>query len=432
MRKDLRRKRLKKKYIPLLLLLPILAVILLLTFNFLNPEDSEPDISRPVVEEPEPIEEEQVEEQSIEEEAEEVTEQPQEDTEEDEQTDYESVTEVSVTVQTDPVKEEPKKEPGLLLTEATGTVFTIYSDTAQGSGFLYNSKGDIITNAHVVKGSYDVIVKNNTGQTLHGYVAGVSLKSDLALIRVPDLAGKQPMRVASTMAPINTEVTAIGSPNDKANTASTGKITDINVRIEDEYVYENLYEMTASIAPGSSGGPLFRNDTGEVIGINSIVGVGTDSTYGYAIPIHLVSGILAQFSKDADSIEEEGYEPPNNREDAYFSEELVTAFTSDFSELFYMYLSDETKNYYVYSFPENSPFLSVVENMRIELLAEASDFEYQANQIQAIEIMEDRAKVAMTLVYTGMVGEEQVVLERPVNLTIQIDEFGDYKITEIQ
>ncbi|WP_392454651.1 S1C family serine protease [Chryseomicrobium aureum] len=431
MRKERRRKRLKRKYIPLLLLIPLLIITVVLASNWFKPEVVDQEITRPVVEEPEPIEEEPIEE--IEPQEEIVTEEPKEEVaEEPKEPDYESVTEVSVRIPTTPVKEEPKKEPGLLLTEATGTVFTVYSDTSQGSGFLYNAKGDIITNAHVVRGSYDITVKNNTGQTFHGYVAGVSLTSDLALIRVPDLAGKQPMQFASTMAPVNTEVTAVGSPNDKANTATSGKITATNVRIEEEYVYENLYEMTASIAPGSSGGPLFRNDTGEVIGINSIVGVGTE-TYGYAIPIHLVSGILTQFSKDADSIEQEGYEPPQDREDAYLSDELLTAFASDFSELFYMYLLDETKNYYIYSLTENSPLIPVVEAMRQELLAEASEFSYQANRIDAIEIVtEQQAFVSTTLVYSGMKDGEQVVLERPINLKIEIDEFGDYKITDIQ
>ena len=63
----------------------------------------------------------------------------------------------------------------------------------QGSGFLFNKKGDIITNAHVAKDASYVFVTNEHGQEFEGQVIGISKKTDVALIRVPDLAGKDPL-----------------------------------------------------------------------------------------------------------------------------------------------------------------------------------------------------------------------------------------------
>ena len=433
--KHRKRRRLKQSVVPWLMLPLVVFMIGWLAFDSLWPEPEEVEIVAPVTEqiekaveeEPEPVEEQEpveTDEQQPIEIGSEATDDP------------EYVSETYVEVVTKPVTpetKEPQKDESLLLVDASGTVFTVYTDSQQGSGFLYTSKGDIVTNAHVVEGSYYVTVANSNGQKFQGFVAGISLTTDIALIRVPDLKGKQPLAIASAMAPIDTPVTAIGSPRNKANTSTTGVITATGVRIEDQYVYDNLYEMTAPIDNGSSGGPLFRNDTGEIIGINSIVALDGDKR-GYAMPIHLYSGILSQFSSEADTIEAEENEAPGNIEDAYFSEEMLTYFALDFSELVHLNIVDEANGYYSYHRMEGATSVDeAVKAYRTQVIEQIENPIFEPATIHAIEILDDKAFITMDLVTIGDDAEgQQVRVVKPVQLEVIIDSFGDYKVNTIQ
>ncbi len=162
-----------------------------------------------------------------------------------------------------------------------------------GSGFLYNEKGDVITNAHVVAGEQAVTVKTEGGKELSGYVIGISTKTDVAVVRVQDLQGMKPLAIANRKAEIGDEVIAMGSPHGLQNTVTLGNISGLDRSFDLEpYHYTNLYQISAPIAPGNSGGPLLDRKTGEVLGINSLITQG-EGSIGYSIPIQDVL-ILAE------------------------------------------------------------------------------------------------------------------------------------------
>ncbi|XKH50435.1 S1C family serine protease [Chryseomicrobium palamuruense] len=424
------RKKRKRKNWAALVLLPIMLLIVGLIFipPLLN---DEPEIERPVAEEVTlPVDEEEDVEEPVAVEEPEEQESPTVEYTPPKSTEPTSTTEVTVVIGQKPVEAEPEKDKNLLVADATGTVFTIYSDSAQGSGFLYNEKGDIVTNAHVVRGSYKVNVKNNTGATFTGYVIGVSDTTDVALIRVPDLKGKAPMKFSGSLAGVDTAVTAIGSPGDQANTSTTGVIQNTNVSVQGDYTYTNLYEITAKIAQGSSGGPLLRNDTGEIIGINTLVSV-TNPQVGYAIPIHLVGGILSQFVTQADKSSEAELEEPSRKDQAYFSEELVTNFIVDFNEIVFMYLENENAPYFQHYFLDAEVGKAQLATYRAEVLTAQPTPVFQPVEILDMTITDDLVTMNVAFNVAGPTaeeGEEPVVHQRVFAVEIIIDDYGDYKI----
>jgi serine protease Do len=183
------------------------------------------------------------------------------------------------------MEEEVKKDITAVIAESQTSVFTIYTDRTQGSGFLMNQNGDIVTNAHVVEGYARVTVTDSNSLNFEGQVIGYSNDTDIAVIRVPDLSGRQSIELeTSEYTMIGEEVIALGSPQGLENTATLGYITGVNRSFTiGQRSYENLYQMSAPISPGSSGGPLLSKETGKVIAINSAKMLGEDAI-GFSIP----------------------------------------------------------------------------------------------------------------------------------------------------
>ncbi|MFD1849217.1 S1C family serine protease [Oceanobacillus bengalensis] len=172
-------------------------------------------------------------------------------------------------------------------------------NTITGSGFLFNEKGDIITNAHVIKDAEVIYVRTANARTYPAAVVGISEDIDIAVIRVPQLANENTLSVeTATSAEIGDEVIALGSPHGFQNTVTLGIIsgTSRNFTV-DGYDYSNVYQISAQITHGNSGGPLINRETGEIIGINS---VGTaDGTIGFSIPIIEVIDQINLWSNEA-------------------------------------------------------------------------------------------------------------------------------------
>ncbi|WP_042145148.1 S1C family serine protease [Paucisalibacillus sp. EB02] len=168
-----------------------------------------------------------------------------------------------------------------------------------GSGFLYNEKGDIITNAHVIQDADTIYVRTANARVYPAAVIGIGDNTDIAVLRVPQLAGETGLAIDSdTLAEIGDEVIALGSPHGFQNTVTLGIIsgTERNFTV-DGYDYNNAYQISALITHGNSGGPLINRTTGEVIGINS---VGTeDGTIGFSIPIIDVITEIENWSNEA-------------------------------------------------------------------------------------------------------------------------------------
>lgn len=158
-------------------------------------------------------------------------------------------------------------------------------DGSLGSGFLYNDRGDILTNAHVVAGYKDVTITTSDSVKMDGKVIGIGEETDVAVVRVPDLEKVEPLKLKlKAEAEIGDQVLALGSPLGLQNTVTTGIVSGVDRTFDiDPYYYEGLYQISAPIAPGNSGGPLVDQSTGEVLGINSAV---TDEGgIGFSIPV---------------------------------------------------------------------------------------------------------------------------------------------------
>lgn len=170
-------------------------------------------------------------------------------------------------------------------------------DGQVGSGFLYNDKGDIITNAHIVAGATTVLVRMPDTQTYYGTVIGVGEVIDVAVVRVKELKNLEPMKLSFEYeAEVGDPVIAMGSPRGYQNTVTTGIISAINRDFAlPPYQFEKAYQISAPIAPGSSGGPLLSATTGKVIGINSAEYQG--EVIGFSIPINHIWSLVTAWSE---------------------------------------------------------------------------------------------------------------------------------------
>ncbi|HLR80165.1 MAG TPA: trypsin-like peptidase domain-containing protein [Bacillota bacterium] len=187
-------------------------------------------------------------------------------------------------------------------------------NTITGSGFLYNEKGDIITNAHVVSNAEVINVRTANGHIYPAAIVGKGEDTDIAVIRVQQLANQNTLTIEPEMkAEIGDEVIALGSPHGFQNTVTLGIIsgTERNFSV-DGFNYENVYQISAQITEGNSGGPLINRETGNVIGINS---VGTnDGTIGFSIPANEIYKQVTTWSSEAqnDQLEYKNTDDLNN------------------------------------------------------------------------------------------------------------------------
>ncbi|MFA1818739.1 S1C family serine protease [Virgibacillus oceani] len=195
------------------------------------------------------------------------------------------------------------EEPDLktIIHEAEKNVIQIEGQTENstitGSGFLFNNKGDIITNAHVINRTDAIYVRTADAQIYPAAVVGISEDVDIALLRVPQLANQRLNISDEAFTEIGDEVIALGSPHGFQNTVTLGIISGMERQFTiDGYDYSNVYQISAQITQGNSGGPLIDRKTGKVIGINS---AGTeDGLIGFSIPIHDVYEQLEQWSNE--------------------------------------------------------------------------------------------------------------------------------------
>ena len=171
----------------------------------------------------------------------------------------------------------------------------------QGSGFILDKSGHILTNFHVIDGANRGIeVQLSNKRRYSAKVVGTDRAHDLALLQIsaPDL---QPVTLAdSTDLAVGQKVYAIGNPFGLAGTMTRGIISAIRpIRNSDNAPIEDAIQTDAAINPGNSGGPLL-NSRGEVIGINTMIATnGTDqsSGIGFAIPINTAKAVLADLTR---------------------------------------------------------------------------------------------------------------------------------------
>ncbi|WP_368488578.1 S1C family serine protease [Clostridium sp. BJN0013] len=210
-----------------------------------------------------------------------------------------------------------------------------------GSGFLYNTKGDIITNAHVVEGASSITVKMSDTTTYKGILIGKSNVTDVALVRVDKLKGKTPMKISKTgNVDIGDEIIALGSPLGLQNTATIGIISGLNRDFNIEnYEYKGAYQISAPISSGNSGGPLLNKATGEVIGINSAKS-GNESI-GFSIPITQVLPLVNTWANNPIT-----YTTSSDNTDDSYTDEHLNLSTEDAAYLIsYFYNNINSQDY---------------------------------------------------------------------------------------
>ena len=140
---------------------------------------------------------------------------------------------------------------------------------AEGTGFVYDAKGDIVTNEHVVDGSSTVRVKLSDGSTYKATVVGTDISSDLAVLHIDAPASKlTPLALGDSSAlAVGDGVVAIGNPFGLDGTVTSGIVSAIDREISapDGTPIEGAIQTDAAINHGNSGGPLF-NLAGKVVG----------------------------------------------------------------------------------------------------------------------------------------------------------------------
>jgi putative serine protease PepD len=173
---------------------------------------------------------------------------------------------------------------------------------AEGAGVVYNTKGDILTDEHVVAGATSVKVNFQDGKSAPAKVLGTDPSTDVAVIHVDVPTSElHPIPLAnSSDAQVGDPVVAIGSPFSLPETTTAGIVsqTGRSIMAPNNYTIPNAIQTDAAINPGNSGGPLL-DATGHVLGLNDQIetnnttasGEGSSSGVGFAIPSDTVSRI---------------------------------------------------------------------------------------------------------------------------------------------
>ncbi|MFJ3046112.1 DegQ family serine endoprotease [Herbaspirillum chlorophenolicum] len=166
-----------------------------------------------------------------------------------------------------------------------------------GSGFIISPDGVILTNAHVVEGAQEVVVKLTDRREFKAKVLGVDKQSDIAVIRI-DAKNLPTVQIGDpSIVKVGEPVLAIGSPYGFDNTATAGIISAKSRSLPDDN-YVPFLQTDVAVNPGNSGGPLF-NLRGEVIGINSQIYSQTGGFQGlsFAIPIDVAMKVEQQLAQ---------------------------------------------------------------------------------------------------------------------------------------
>jgi len=168
----------------------------------------------------------------------------------------------------------------------------------QGTGFIIDKRGYILTNNHVVENAQKIIVTLASGKKLSAALVGRDSTSDLAVIKISDETINDVAELGDSNAlQVGQKALAIGNPFGLGHTLTTGIISALNRSItnENNTRIDDVIQTDAPINPGNSGGPLL-NSSGEVIGINTSIFT-TSGGYqgiGFAIPINRAKEIAAQ------------------------------------------------------------------------------------------------------------------------------------------
>ena len=170
---------------------------------------------------------------------------------------------------------------------------------AEGSGWVYDSDGHIVTNEHVVDGATSISVQFWNGKTYSAHLVGSDKTTDLAVIKV-DAPSSQlfPLTVGSSSdLQVGDGVVAIGSPFGLEETVTSGIVSALHRSIssQSQFTISNAIQTDAAINHGNSGGPLLDSQ-GRVVGVNSQIKSesGDNAGVGFSIPSATVNQVAPQ------------------------------------------------------------------------------------------------------------------------------------------
>ena len=172
-------------------------------------------------------------------------------------------------------------------------------ERAQGSGFVYDTEGHIVTNEHVVDGAQTVSVRFWNGNSYPATVVGSDSSTDLSVIKVDaplSILTALPLGDSSKLL-VGDGVVAIGSPFGLEETVTSGIVSALHRQMQapNNFTINDSIQTDAAINHGNSGGPLL-NSRGQVVGVNSQIrsDSGGSDGVGFAIPSNTVRSIASQ------------------------------------------------------------------------------------------------------------------------------------------
>jgi len=199
-----------------------------------------------------------------------------------------------------------QSQAGAIYAAASPAVVSIRTDVGEGTGFLIDGRGTLVTNDHVVGNSTHVLVRfGQNGDAIDGDVLGADPSSDLAVVSIDPAQvpkGTKPLRFADSRAvQVGELVVAIGNPFGLDRTATEGIVSGLGRSIQSPngFAIDDVIQTDAPINPGNSGGPLL-DDGANVIGVNSQIataGVAGNIGIGFAIPSNTVRQVVPQLEK---------------------------------------------------------------------------------------------------------------------------------------
>ena len=170
-----------------------------------------------------------------------------------------------------------------------------------GSGVIIDTKGDIVTNNHVVSGEQTIEVVLSNGSTEQAQLIGTVAADDLAVVRIQPFAHMTVAQIGdSSRLVVGQDVLAVGNPLGITETATKGIVSALNRSVTESTgtTVSNAIQTDAAVNPGNSGGALV-NLQGQLIGIPTVTAVNTESNtaangVSFAIPSNLVVTVLHQ------------------------------------------------------------------------------------------------------------------------------------------
>ncbi len=179
------------------------------------------------------------------------------------------------------------------------------TSTGLGSGFVFDKKGHIITNAHVVKDAKKVVITFLDGRSYNAEIIGVDTFTDIAVIKVNaglSLLHPLPLGDSSNLR-VGEPIAAIGNPFGLSGSMTSGIVSQLGRLLPSGagYSIPDVIQTDAAINPGNSGGPLL-NMRGEIVGINTAIqsATGEFAGVGFAIPSQTLAKIVPSLIKNGE------------------------------------------------------------------------------------------------------------------------------------